>query len=553
MRTFRIAGLAVGVVALAIAATTSAVSASAVPAKAGGVAAGAVTLGPSTIKWGACSAASGLQGYPGAQCAMLPVPLDYSHPNGAKIQLAISRVKHTVSAAKFQGVMLTNPGGPGGSGLNLSTLGGDVPNNVGGYYDWIGFDPRGVGASIPAVSCDTSYFNFDRPNYIPVQAGDLQAWLSRTQGYDANCAKKNGPILDNLTTIDSARDMDSIRAALGASQINYYGFSYGTYLGQVYSTLFPTRVRREVLDSNVDPRQVWYPANLDQDLAFNTNINIWFGWVAKYNSVYHLGATAKAVETLFYRTQAKLTFTPAAGKVGGDEWTDAFTYAAYYQSTWPELGSVFANFIHKNDVKDLENEYANDEGLGEDNEFAVYNGVQCTDVQYPQSLTKILNDNWATFSKAPFLTWANNWFNAPCQYWPAPAQAKTPFVVNGSKVSSALLIDETLDAATPFEGSLEVRKLFPNSSLIALPGGTSHANSLFGDACEDDQIAAYLLNGTRPARKAGSGPDATCAPLPQPVPDELSSLSQAAKVSTGTSTSARAGTRRMIQAVSARP
>ena len=84
-----------------------------------------------------------------------------------------------------------------------------------------------------------------------------------------------------MTTIDSRQGHGQHPLALGAAQINYYGFSYGTYLGQVYSTLFPTHVRRMVLDSNVDPRHVWYAANLDQDIAFDRNINIWFGWLAE--------------------------------------------------------------------------------------------------------------------------------------------------------------------------------------------------------------------------------------------------------------------------------
>ena len=87
-----------------------------------------------------------------------------------------------------------------------------------------------------------------------------------------------------------------------------------------------------------------------------------------------------------------------------------------------------------------------------------------------------------------------------------------------SGTKSVLLIDETLDAATPYEGSLDVRRLYPNASLIAEPGGTTHADSLFGDACVDDQIATYLANGTLPPRKHGAGPDTTCAPLPVPVP-----------------------------------
>ena len=95
-------------------------------------------------------------------------------------------------------------------------------------------------------------------------------------------------------------------------------------------------------------------------------------------------------------------------------------------------------------------------------------------------------------------------------------------------MNSALLIDETLDAATPFPGSLEVRKLFPHASLIAEPGGTSHADSLFGDPCVDGTIADYLALGQLPARQTGNGPDLLCKPLPVPVPTSASSAAHAA-------------------------
>ncbi len=239
-----------------------------------------VTLGASSIHWGACSDPD-LQSLDG-QCAMVSVPLDYSHPGGAKIQLAVSRIRHTVPDSQFQGVMLTNPGGPGGSGLTLSTLGQYVPNGAGDAYDWIGFDPRGVGSSVPALSCDPDYFGYNRPFYDPINQTDLNAWLTRSQNYDKACAANNSSaLLNNMTTEDSARDMDSLRVALGATQINYYGFSYGTYLGQVYSSLFPTHVRRMVLDSNVDPTRIWYAANLDQDLAFQGNMERWWAWIAQ--------------------------------------------------------------------------------------------------------------------------------------------------------------------------------------------------------------------------------------------------------------------------------
>jgi pimeloyl-ACP methyl ester carboxylesterase len=447
---------------------------------------------------------------------MVPVPLDYAHPDGTQIKLAVSRIKHTVPDAQAQGVMLVNPGGPGASGLGLSTLGASVPNGVGGLYDWIGFDPRGVGSSQPALSCHPNYFDFNRPTYVPLRQSTVRTWLARAKGYADACATHNGPILQHLTTIDVAKDLDSIRAVLGAKQLNYYGFSYGTYLGQVYSTLFPTHVRRLVLDSNVDPRNVYYQANLNQDVGFDRVLDVWFGWIARHNNVYHLGTTAKAVKAAFYRTEAQLTRRPADGKIGGDEWVDIFLQTGYKQAVWPLLADAFAGYVNNGDVANLENLFLLIDGFGNDNFYAVYSAVQCTDVQWPQQWSTWARDNWATFSTAPFETWGNAWYNAPCLYWPAAAHQ--PMNVDGRRIKSALLIDQTLDAPTPFEGSLEVRRRFPHASLIALPGGTTHGSSLSGDACLDNQVAAYLADGTLPPRRPGNGPDTTCAPLPQPVP-----------------------------------
>ncbi|MGE5829477.1 MAG: alpha/beta hydrolase [Micromonosporaceae bacterium] len=428
----------------------------------------------------------------------------------------MSRVVHTTPDSQYQGVMLANPGGPGGSGLGMAVMGRFVPNGAGDAYDWIGFDPRGVGSSVPAISCQPDYFGAPRPPYVPSTPAIMRTWLARTRAYDRACAA-DGPLLHHLTTLDSARDMESLRIALGASQINYYGYSYGTYLGQVYATVYPTRVRRMVLDSNVDPRYVWYQASLNQDMAFERNIKIWFSWLAQYDSVYHLGTTQAAVEELFYQTLHDLDRAPAGGVIGGDEWSDIFLYAGYLQFTWLPLADAFAGWVHDKNSDTLIGWYQVVDGPGDDNAYAVSNGVQCTDVRWPKDLAAWQRDTWDTYRKAPFSTWLNAWFNAPCLYWPAPAGQ--PVHIDGQGVASVLLVGETLDAATSFEGSLEVRRLFPHSSLLAEPGGTSHASSLFlGNECVDGTIADYLATGALPARQPGDGPDATCAPVPPPVP-----------------------------------
>jgi pimeloyl-ACP methyl ester carboxylesterase len=467
------------------------------------------------IAWDACDNAA-LQSRH-AECGYLTVPLDYAHPSGATIKLAVSRIKHTDSA-NYQGVMLVNPGGPGGSGYALSALGEYVPDSAGAGYDWIGFDPRGVGASKPALTCDRTYEGYRRPPYVPTTAAIEAAWLARTRAYARACGEAGGALLDHLKTTDSARDIESLRRALGADRINYYGFSYGTYLGQVYATLYPGRVRRMVLDGNVDPGRVWYASNLDQDIAFDRNIKIYFRWLAKYDSVYHLGTSASAIENLFHATEAELTKRPADGVLGPDELTDIFLQAGYYVFGWQDVASAFARWIKQHDPAPLKALYdqAHTQKEGADNGYAIYLGVQCTDTRWPRPWARWTADNWRVHRRAPFETWANAWYNAPCRRW--AGTPGTPVAVDGHRVPPVLLLGETLDAATPFGGSLEVRNRFPRSVLIEGVGGTTHAGSLFGNKCVDGAVAAYLADGTLPERVTGTRSDKRCPPIPQPNP-----------------------------------
>lgn len=463
------------------------------------------------IAWGTCDD-RGLRDR-GAECGFLTVPLDHAEPAGPTIELAVSRIRHTTAVS--QGVMLVNPGGPGGAGLSLSALGDYVPGGAGRAYDWIGFDPRGVGASKPALTCDAGYAGYRRPPYVPTTAAVEKAWRKRAAGYARACDAAGGPLLDHLKTTDTVHDMESLRKALGVEQINFYGFSYGTYLGQVYATLHPQRVRRMVLDGNVDPRRVWYDANLDQNIAFDKNMKIYFAWLAKQHDVYRLGRTGAAVEKLFYATQARLATRPAGGKIGPAEFADVFLQAGYYVFGWEAVADAFATWVHDRDPELLRMLY--DQGNpGSDNGYAVYLGVQCTDAPWPASWRRWRADNQRIHRVAPFTTWGNAWYNAPCRTW--GAKSGTPVEVTGAEAPPVLLISETLDAATPFRGSLEVRKRFPRAVLVEGVGGTTHAGSLFGNACVDDVIAAYLRTGDLPQRVRANTADVRCAPLAPPNP-----------------------------------
>ncbi|GAA0536200.1 alpha/beta hydrolase [Paractinoplanes ferrugineus] len=468
------------------------------------------------LTWTTCTDSSLLSRK--AECGFVTVPLDYKKPDGETIELAVSRIKHTVPEKQYQGIMLVNPGGPGAKGQGLSVIGSLVPKEAGSAYDWIGFDPRGVGASKPSLSCDSDYAGYNRPEYVPTTTAIETAWLKRTEKYAKDCAAAGGELLDHLRTQDTVRDMESIRLVLGATQINFYGFSYGTYLGQVYSTMFPSRVRRMVLDGNVNPTRVWYDSNLDQDLAFDKNIKIYFAWVAKYDRIYHLGRTGKAVERLYYSQRARLAKKPAGGKIGSSEFTDVLLQAGYYVFGWEEIAQAFSDWVRKRDPEPLKKLYDKNNSLeaGGDNGYAMYLATQCSDVQWPLSWTKWTSDNWETHRRAPFETWANAWYNAPCRTW--AGKPGIPTTVSGETVAPILLISETFDAATPFSGSLEVRKRFPRSALVEGVGGTTHAGSLFGDECVDNTIADYLATGALPKRKAGERSDKRCEPVPAPEP-----------------------------------
>ena len=151
----------------------------------------------------------------------------------------------------------------------------------------------------------------------------------------------------------------------------------------------------------------------------------------------------------------------------------------------------------------------------DDNGHAIYLAVTCTDAQWPTNFNKVTRDNWKSDAKAPFESWGNAWFNGPCNWWPAPAQK--PLNIKGGS-TKALLINETLDAATPYSGALEVRKRYPNSVLIEGGGGTTHAGSMSGVECTDSLIIDYLRTGDLPARRHGNTSDVQCPPVPAPTP-----------------------------------
>ncbi|WP_141205587.1 alpha/beta hydrolase [Streptomyces griseorubiginosus] len=503
----------------------------AVPAEAGTSLTASPALGAAKVSWKKC----GTENTPTLQCGSVKVPLDYAHPKGRQITLALSRVPHT--AKKYQGPLLVNPGGPGGSGLGLAGfVAGSLPKAVASQYDVIGFDPRGVGKSSPALDCKPGYFNPVRPASVPKTPAIEKANLERAKSFAAACGRKYASVLPYINTINAVKDMDSIRKSLGAKKINYFGYSYGTYLGQVYAKLFPGNVRRLVLDSIVDPDGVWYDANISQDYAFDARQKALMAWIAKYDSTYKLGTDPAKIEAKWYVMQAQLAKTPAGGKVGAAELEDTFIPGGYYNGYWPDLATAFAAYVNDKNAAPLVEAYENLAAIDAsgDNGYSIYTAVQCRDASWPRDWKQWQKDNWAVYKKAPFMAWSNAWYNAPCAFW--PTKTLKPVNVANSKLPPVLLFQATNDAATPYQGGVTVHRLLKHSSLVVEQGGGNHGITLSGNACLDKYLATYLTDGTVP-RGHGTA-DAVCKKLPDPKP--AAAQPATASALTGASTPATA-------------
>jgi pimeloyl-ACP methyl ester carboxylesterase len=466
----------------------------------------------SPLRWHSCT----VQGA-GMQCASLQVPLDYARPAGRKISVALSRVPATAPASQRQGVLLVNPGGPGGPGRSLAAfVAQGLDPKVAADYTIVGFDPRGVGASVPALSCDPSFFSGLRPDYIPATAAAEQVLTGRARAYAADCEKRYGWLLPHLTTVDAARDMDSIRAALGVPAISYFGYSYGTYLGQVYATLFPHRLHRMVLDSVVDPAGAWYADNIAQDYAFQGRMNAFFAWVAAHNATFRLGTTTAQVNQAWHQARARLQAHPVNGSLGADEFDDTFLQGGYSNALWPGLAAALATYTHSGATGPIVNQYQA-EGVQNENEFAVYNAVECSDVNWPRNWSFWNSDTRRVYRSAPFQAWDNAWFNAACAFWPVRGPAH-PLQIRGAGLPGILMIQGTLDAATPYAGAQVAHRRLPTARMVVVTGGGNHGQSLAQppNTCVDGYLNRYLATGALPG--GASLVNATCPALPPPGP-----------------------------------
>ena len=205
------------------------------------------------LEWGPCG-----EDFPGAECAVATVPLDYDRPSRGTTEIALARIPASDRANRI-GSVFVNPGGPGGSGVGfvLGDFGEFLSSQLDGRFDIVGFDPRGVGASDPLHCFDSEdalgEFFAGLPVF-PYRHDQYRPFFERFKGLGPECLDDRQAVAANMNTADVARDLDLLRRAVGDRKLTYLGFSYGSYLGNTYANLFPQNVRALVIDGVLDPR-----------------------------------------------------------------------------------------------------------------------------------------------------------------------------------------------------------------------------------------------------------------------------------------------------------
>ncbi|MFF5125469.1 alpha/beta hydrolase [Streptomyces syringium] len=441
----------------------------------------------------------------GAQCADVTVPLDYADPRGRTITVTMSRLKATDTRRRV-GPLLINFGGPGGTALGEPPATRKAMKEVGARYDIIGMDPRFVGRSTP-LDC-----------HWPVGHSVFSAGLGRA-GFDrqvalhkdlaAKCRATNGSALPHVTTRNTARDMDVIRGALGERKLSYLGYSYGSYLGTVYTQMFPGRHDRVILDGAPDPRR--YTPRLMRGVERENEQALvgWADWAAKRHATYGLGRTRDQV----LATVGRVVEASARGLTLGtapdvfrvdDTQVPTLIFGGISEDTDSARAAVGEHLsvmarAAKGQPAPLSpefKEYLKAVLTGEDSPTgSVQTAILCGDVAAPRHPERYWRDIERSRAAHPlFGPLTNN--IGPCAFWDRPREEPTQV----RQDAPALIVSATGDPRTPHTGAVALRGLLPGSRLITLKGANQHGiYGYYGSTCVDEQVNAYLATGELPA------------------------------------------------------
>ncbi|MFJ5262491.1 alpha/beta hydrolase [Streptomyces sp. NPDC088387] len=449
-----------------------------------------VAATPDTLRWGPCPKDVTA---PRLQCSTLEVPLDHRHPDGRVIELTISRLA-SEHPERRRGVLLTNPGGPGGAGLDFPAVlaGAGLPQEVLDTYDVIGFDPRGVGHSTP-VTCDLTPEQQARGNFPPYAhtPADVARAAGAARTVAEQCATSGTSwMLPHTTTANTARDMDRIRSALGEPRISFLGASYGTYLGAVYSTLFPGRGDRIVLDSNLGPGGYDITAMRN----FARGLEDRFPDFARFASAhpdFDLGGTPRQVKAEFYELAERLDEQPVDG-VDGTLFRGLTFGLLYSDATMPLLARSW-QALDTGRPLPPQPSLPNPENL-----MAARFSVVCGDTRWPASVRSYQRDVAVDRLRYPMLG-ASTASIGPCAFWPRE-RVEPPVRIGDRGPSNVLMVQNERDPGTPLAGARQLRDTLGRRTVMVTADEGGHGVYPYGpNTCANNVVTEFLTTGQRPA------------------------------------------------------
>ncbi|HET7172956.1 MAG TPA: alpha/beta hydrolase [Nocardioidaceae bacterium] len=447
------------------------------------------------VTWKAC-------GPRGDQCATIWVPLDYHHPDGQSIIIATKRQPAT-DPAEREGSLFINPGGPGGSGIDyLSYV--DFGSSVTAHYDIVGFDPRGVGRSTP-VECvsDRALDTYVASDPTPDTAAEIrrmqQLWTHFTRG----CVQHTGPLLGHVSTIEAAKDMDILRAVVGDAKLNYFGASYGTYLGATYAALFPTKVRRMVLDGAIDPLESPHASEIGQAAGFQRALDAYLRYCIGQGSC-PLGSSVPAAEqrlNAFFKQVDRHPLPTSSSRrlTEGLAWLGVIV-PLYSRANWQYETLALSQALQGNGaiLLRLSDAYTsrNPDGTYKDNSMQVQSAVNCLDKPEHATLKQIEAGKGAFLKASPVFGPAAMWWPYACSNWPKkPSWPQPDYAAPGAP--PIVVIGTTRDPATPYEQAVRLSKELDSGVLLSR-NGDGHTAYDSGNPCIDDAVNNYLVTGTPP-------------------------------------------------------
>jgi pimeloyl-ACP methyl ester carboxylesterase len=517
---FVAAGLVAGLVVVALAATacSSVDFGSSQPASVvekhgpvGPVPAGLTSFYSQPLAWGDCQSYAvdedDQQAYraDGLQCARLTLPLDYDNPKEATITIGVMRIRATDQSQRI-GSLVVNPGGPGGSGMELvanmqkTWSGTDLAKR----FDLVGFDPRGVGSSQPAIRC------LSGPQQDAVRASDLDddttpqglaKYAEQQKRYAQACATNTGlgkKMLENVGTRDVARDMDVLRSVLGDRKLTYLGYSYGTAIGSAYAEDFPRNVRAMILDGAVDPNQNIVDESVAQGTGFQTAFDKFAAWCAGQQQC-ALGRTSDpdaAFKALVNPLLERPVSVGDGRRLTYDDATTGAIQALYSQQYWQYLntglnelkqgsGRTLMALADVYDGRQSDGSYSNEQDA--------FTAIRCVD-DPPVTDPKIQLEAMRRYKQAaPFLDDGRPAVaqGDACSVWPVPPTGK-PHKLAAKGVAPVLVISTTNDPATPYQAGVNLAKALGGGLLTFV--GTQHTAFLQNIPCVDKYGTAYLTN-----------------------------------------------------------